>query len=700
MNIKATREGTSVMSAIRSVLRPSITLGLAALAGAALVLAPPSATAQVATCGADPMMDCRTPEKSSFALQQKDAGAKDKLTIKMVKGPATTQGEFGDPTSTAGYAVCIYDGTHSTLIFEASVPADAGKWKATGTKGYKYSDKTGDDGVQKIGLSGGADGKTKVLVKGKGPDLADPTLPTAFPVRVQVINSETSVCFEDMYDGSDKKKVEATRVKVKGGPEDPTLPLPVLRSPDPLPSMTAAEAGVAAYVGAPAVAAPLAPLAIPPHPFLDNAGDSRIHNDHYNSAVYNRAGPLGVNPQISTADLLLDPVFDLTNVCAMLTFTEEGNIVGACINANIQTVTANSRLTMLDPVTLDIYADVVTAPRPLIQNSAGGAYFSIDNNGRYVIGPANNAVEIWEQVLNGGQPQFVRLASYDVSTELDPSDLLQDTVIDYDGRLWFVSIQGIIGYFDPATETLETFDMGEDMQNSFAVDATGLYVVTFDAMHKYSVDVDDTVKQDWRVPYDNTGPGILQPGSGTTPTLFGAADDLIGFADTAIPQINMVILDRTTGANVCLTPIFRPNESGAENTFLTYGDEVVVVNNAGFTSAFGPQNTIFPGLEKYTVRVDRTGCDVEWVNDTAFGNSAQMSTVTGLIYGWGADPNELSLDAYYFTAHDWVTGAEVYRVYTGNDLPFNPVTGQAHIGPDGSAYFGSLHGIIRVADGP
>jgi hypothetical protein len=34
----------------------------------------------------------------------------------------------------------------------------------------------------------------------------------------------------------------------------------------------------------------------------------------------------------------------------------------------------------------------------------------------------------------------------------------------------------------------------------------------------------------------------------------------------------------------------------------------------------------------------------------------------------------------------------------GNDNPFNPVTGQLHIGPDGSAYIGTFHGVTRVVD--
>jgi hypothetical protein len=115
---------------------------------------------------------------------------------------------------------------------------------------------------------------------------------------------------------------------------------------------------------------------------------------------------------------------------------------------------------------------------------------------------------------------------------------------------------------------------------------------------------------------------------------------------------------------------------------------------------FAPQNLVNPGIERYQVRGDRTGCDIVWINDTSIGNSAQLSTVTGLIYGWAPDADVTTLDAYYFTANDWVTGDEVFRIYAGDGQPFNPVLGQPHLGVDGVAYVGSLQGIIRIADGP
>jgi hypothetical protein len=655
-----------------------------------------------AACGEFPLADCRQAPKSSLVVQQK-GGDKDKVVWKWIKGAATSTADLGTPDSTTDYEFCLYSSSHSSLVAEIVVPADGAKWSAN-AKGYKYKDAAGSAaGLQKATLVAGDGGAAKILVKGKGVNLPDPTLPADLPLRAQWVNAENGTCWEDTYGGSQIKKNQTkngiSAFKGKGAEEDPSAVFPELRFAPPLPSTHPLVLGVPDFVGAPAVANPLPPLMLPDHPILDNEGDSRIHNDAFNSAVYNRDGPLGSNLTVDTLKLTAGD--DISNICAMMAFSNDGYLIAVCIRGFVvPTFGGGTNLYMLDPVTLGIYAEVEAAPRPLVQNAAGGAYFSLDQQDRIIIGPANNRIEIWEIEVHGGTPYFVLKSAQDIAADLPSDAMLQDTVVDWDGRVWFASITGEVGYYDPATADLEIYDTGEGLQNSFSVDSTGVYVVTFDAMHKYSVDVDGSILQDWRVPYDNTGPGLVQPGSGTPPTLFGAQNDLVGFADTALPQVNMVVLDRTTGAQVCLTPVFRPNESGAENTFIGYGDEVVVVNNGGFPGVFGPQRDMFPGLEKYTVRADRTGCDADWINDTSFGNSAQLSTTTGLIYGWGPDPSVPNDDAYYMTATDWNTGQEVFRKYAGDGINFNPVAGQMHLHPDGYAFLGSLHGITRLADGP
>ncbi|MEE8311310.1 MAG: hypothetical protein V3R77_03570, partial [Candidatus Binatia bacterium] len=170
---------------------------------AALAIAP-GALAQVpAACGDQPRLECKKSEKSQLSLKQA-GGTKDKLTWKWPKGAATALADFGDPTTSADYALCFYAGNHAEPVAGASIPAGASLWKALGTKGYKYTDKSvAPDGILKVLLKAGAEGKTKAIVKGKGANLPDPTLPPNLPLLVQLVNTETADCYEDVYDGSD-----------------------------------------------------------------------------------------------------------------------------------------------------------------------------------------------------------------------------------------------------------------------------------------------------------------------------------------------------------------------------------------------------------------------------------------------------------------------------------------------------------------
>ncbi len=130
------------------------------------------------------------------------------------------------------------------------------------------------------------------------------------------------------------------------------------------------------------------------------------------------------------------------------------------------------------------------------------------------------------------------------------------------------------------------------------------------------------------------------------------------------------------------------------------------MNNSGFGGPFEPARTINPGIERYEVLRDDdgnvTGCESVWKNETSFGNSAQVGTQSGVIWGWGADPEPKSddpeQDLFYLTATSWETGEEVFRTYIGDGKTFDPITGQVHIHPDGTLYIGCLSGVVAMRD--
>lgn len=119
-------------------------------------------------------------------LIKKESAGKEKLIVKMIKGPLINQIDFGDPTIGGGtrYNLCIYDSTPAlvgvVVVDRAGNTNCSGGsttcWSSIGPvppggKGYKFKDTDlTSDGTAKIILKGGptSAGKSKILVKGSG----------------------------------------------------------------------------------------------------------------------------------------------------------------------------------------------------------------------------------------------------------------------------------------------------------------------------------------------------------------------------------------------------------------------------------------------------------------------------------------------------------------------------------------------------
>jgi hypothetical protein len=138
------------------------------------------------------------------------------MTWKWIKGAATSQAEFGNPTAMADYALCIYAGTASSLVGEAVIPASSTKWRALSTKGYQYNDPTGtEDGITKVLLKGSDQNKSEALLKGKGAGLPALPLPITAPLTVQLVNGQSGLCWGANYTGAQLLKNDMGHLKAQ-----------------------------------------------------------------------------------------------------------------------------------------------------------------------------------------------------------------------------------------------------------------------------------------------------------------------------------------------------------------------------------------------------------------------------------------------------------------------------------------------------
>jgi hypothetical protein len=152
-------------------------------------------------CPPAPAGTCRQPTASGAAqIQLVDKeDTKDRLQWKWGKGAATMKDEYGFPTATEGYALCVYD--DAVLVASAGAPPAgdcAGKpcWKESKT-GFKYGDKfRSSDGVGSLQLKAGVAGKASNQLKAQGFNVLMPALgPLTGPLVVQLHQSSAAVCW-------------------------------------------------------------------------------------------------------------------------------------------------------------------------------------------------------------------------------------------------------------------------------------------------------------------------------------------------------------------------------------------------------------------------------------------------------------------------------------------------------------------------
>ncbi len=166
--------------------------------------------------------DCRTAQKSLFGIKNKTDDSRDRFLWKWIKGQPTAVEDFGDPTTTTAYKLCLYAGVDEHLISDGEIVVPPGQgWTAVGTRGLKYRDKTpsAPDGIQKVLLRAHSGGKAQVKIKGRGLNLPDPVLPipeTDFPFVVQLVNdAPAQACWESRFQTTQILRNKATQLKLK-----------------------------------------------------------------------------------------------------------------------------------------------------------------------------------------------------------------------------------------------------------------------------------------------------------------------------------------------------------------------------------------------------------------------------------------------------------------------------------------------------
>jgi hypothetical protein len=155
-----------------------------------------------------PVSGCRLPaipRKASLVIKDAPIDTRDHLVWRWLGGAATSVEEFETPLVTASYSLCVYD-ANGTLMQSSGVRAGGicgsrrlrSCWRAT-RRGFEFRDSgAGRDGITRMTLVAGQQGKARIFVNGTGPGLDAPVLPLLMPLRVQ-LRRTGGQCWEAQY---------------------------------------------------------------------------------------------------------------------------------------------------------------------------------------------------------------------------------------------------------------------------------------------------------------------------------------------------------------------------------------------------------------------------------------------------------------------------------------------------------------------
>ena len=147
-------------------------------------------------CPFEPRTDClgeAVPNRSRLVMREKRGDSRrDVIKWRLKKGQAITPADLGDPTTDTDYELCLYVEVAGVcwLVLHPDALAGPG-WQAR-RNGYVFKAKKGqhEDGLRKVRLRTGADGKARLQVKGKGAllDLRALPVPADASILVQLYN--------------------------------------------------------------------------------------------------------------------------------------------------------------------------------------------------------------------------------------------------------------------------------------------------------------------------------------------------------------------------------------------------------------------------------------------------------------------------------------------------------------------------------
>ena len=468
----------------------------------------------------------------------------------------------------------------------------------------------------------------------------------------------------------------------------------------------------------------LPPTGEPQHPYMAVTDTSAMHAGSWENDVHPAKAVTSTDVEVTTRRA----GGKAARQCATFTFITEGHPLILCGGFT------SFRLQLLDKDSLELLALYDLPMRPstfeamvkkdtdiIFTDTSGGAYMYLDHEDQAVLADAKQRIRRIKPVRDkNGKWEFVETYSRDM-TDYVPNDCyhwnnlrptgecdgITTVMPDYNGLLWWVTRKGRVGSLNTETGEVIATDLGgEEIQNSFALDKDGAYIVSDHAMYHMKL-VDGMPTQQWRVAYDRGSGrkvGSINQGSGTSPSLFG--EDYLTFTDNADDHMNIYVarrgeLGEGESRVICKVPVFTKGASVTDNSMIAYDRSIILENNAGYTNSMIQKdyNAVEGGVVRVDVREDESGCDTIWTNPLKVPSVVpKLSLGNGIAYFYSFDLLDNGDRLWSLVGLDFETGREVIRVPTGTGQAFNNNWASIAIAPNGDTWVGTREGVLRARD--
>ena len=457
------------------------------------------------------------------------------------------------------------------------------------------------------------------------------------------------------------------------------------------------------------------------NPFLAAETNGTMHGDGGQSDTHLAAGPFGGNLEVRSRQAGKG----LTRQCSTFVYRSDGKPIVMCGGVS------GFRMLLLDPDSLEALAHYDLPVRPstfeamvkrdmgiVMNDSSGGAYLFLDNQDRLVFANSEWVVQRLKSEEKNGKWAFTVDGEWDLKPHVPndcfnwnnwfPSgecDKVTTVMPDHNGLFWWTTRKGRLGTLDTKTGKVSLVRLkGEEIQNALSMDSRAVYVLSDHAQYAFAADAEGKPQQLWRTAYDRGTKrkiGSINQGSGTTPTLMG--DKWLTFADNADGRINIIVLRRSDGSQICAEPIFREGASATDNSMIGWGRSIILESNAGFTSAFEQKdwNDVAGGVVRVDLREDESGCDTVWNSPLKVPSVVpKLSAANGIAYFYSfdlvKDANGKETQDWFIVGLDFKTGKQVIKIPTGRGRKFDNNWASMSIAPNGDFYAGTTGGLVQV----